>query len=265
MLGRFASGVTVVTAISGGAPVGMTCQSFSSVSLDPPLVLFVPAKTSRAWPVIQRSGQFCVNFLAADQAELSNQMASRGADKFAGVDWTPARETGSPILDGTLGYVDCQIHTVHEAGDHYVVIGRVLDLGRRRTTPTEAAAVLPGQVPHRPTRRGRPSRLAHEESDATASSRPVERRGGLVGRLARARLGLDPGRRRRHLGLDAVGRPRCRVRGDDARPRCDWPTSAHEANIRANPAWDVADWRPTSSKPARAGATGPSRPEHPAR
>ena len=84
VLGRFASGVTVVTAISGGEPVGMTCQSFSSVSLDPPLVLFVPAKTSRAFPLMQRAGTFAVNFLSADQAELSNTMASRGSDKFAG-------------------------------------------------------------------------------------------------------------------------------------------------------------------------------------
>jgi len=129
VLGRFASGVTVVTAISGGAPVGLTCQSFSSVSLNPPLVLFVPAKTSRAWPSIQRSGKFCVNFLGSDQAELSNQMASRGVDKFAGLDWSPAPETGSPMFAESLGYVDCQIHSVHEAGDHFVVIGRVLDLG----------------------------------------------------------------------------------------------------------------------------------------
>jgi 3-hydroxy-9,10-secoandrosta-1,3,5(10)-triene-9,17-dione monooxygenase reductase component len=129
VLGRFASGVTVVTAISGGAPVGLTCQSFSSVSLNPPLVLFVPAKTSRAWPAIQRSGKFCVNFLADDQAELSNQMASRGEDKFAGLDWRPAPETGSPMFAESLGYVDCQIQSVHEAGDHFVVIGRVLDLG----------------------------------------------------------------------------------------------------------------------------------------
>ena len=91
-------------------------------------MLFIPAKTSRAWPSIQRSGKFCVNFLAADQAELSNQMASRGVDKFAGVTWTPAPVTGSPLIEGTLGYVDCQIHQVHEAGDHYVVVGRVLDL-----------------------------------------------------------------------------------------------------------------------------------------
>lgn len=128
VLGSFASGVTVVTTVSNGEPVGMTCQSFSSVSLDPPLVLFIPAKTSRAWPLMQRSGRFCVNFLAAGQAELSNTMASRGTDKFAGVSWQPTESTGSPLLEGALGYVDCSIHAVHEAGDHYVVIGRVLDL-----------------------------------------------------------------------------------------------------------------------------------------
>lgn len=128
VLGRFASGVTVVTGVSHDEPVGMTCQSFSSVSLDPPLVLFIPAKTSRAWPLIQRSGKFCVNFLAHHQAELSNTMASRGIDKFAEVKWTPSPATGSPLLEGALAHVDCTIHTVHEAGDHYVVIGRVVDL-----------------------------------------------------------------------------------------------------------------------------------------
>ena len=128
VLGRFGSGVTVVTGISSDEPVGLTCQSFSSVSLDPPLVLFIPAKTSRAWPLIQRSGKFCVNFLAADQAELSNTMASRGIDKFAEVKWTPSPGTGSPMLEGSLAHIDCTIHTVHEAGDHYVVIGRVVDL-----------------------------------------------------------------------------------------------------------------------------------------
>ncbi|NPC96249.1 flavin reductase family protein [Nocardioides sp. zg-DK7169] len=128
VLGTFASGITVVTTLSGGEPVGMTCQSFSSVSLDPPLVLFVPAKTSRAWPLIQRAGRFCVNVLAADQSDLSNQMASRGADKFSGVAWTPSAHSGSPVLDGSLAHLDCTIHAVHEAGDHYVVIGRVQDL-----------------------------------------------------------------------------------------------------------------------------------------
>ncbi len=128
VLGRFASGVTVVTSMSGGEPVGMTCQSFSSVSLDPPLVLFIPAKTSRAWPLMQRAGRFCVSFLADGQSELSNTMASRGTDKFADLEWTPSAVTGSPTFPGTLGHVDCTIHAVHETGDHYVVIGRVVDL-----------------------------------------------------------------------------------------------------------------------------------------
>jgi 3-hydroxy-9,10-secoandrosta-1,3,5(10)-triene-9,17-dione monooxygenase reductase component len=128
VLGRFASGVTVVTSTSDGQPVGMTCQSFSSVSLSPPLVLFCPAKTSRAWPLIHRSGKFCVNLLAHDQAELSNLMASKGVDKFASVSWKESPATGSPLLEGILGFVDCTIDAVHEAGDHYIVVGRVQEL-----------------------------------------------------------------------------------------------------------------------------------------
>lgn len=128
VLGRFASGVTVVTAVLEGRPVGLTCQSFASVSLDPPLVLFAPARTSRAWPLIREAAAFCVNLLAADQVAISNAMASRGADKFADLSWTPSRVTGSPVLPGTLGHVDCTLHAVHEAGDHDVVIGRVESL-----------------------------------------------------------------------------------------------------------------------------------------
>jgi 3-hydroxy-9,10-secoandrosta-1,3,5(10)-triene-9,17-dione monooxygenase reductase component len=128
VLGRFCTGVTVVTSMSDGKPVGMTCQSFTSVSLDPPLVLFCPAKTSRAWPLIQRAGFFCVNLLSHDQLELSNGFASKGSDKFAGVTWRPS-ETGAPLLEGVLGWVDCTVYAVHEAGDHYVVVGRVMDLG----------------------------------------------------------------------------------------------------------------------------------------
>ncbi len=128
VLGRFCTGVTVVTSISGGRPVGMTCQSFSSVSLDPPLVLFCPAKSSFSWPLIQRAGFFCVNLLSHDQLEVSNTFARKGADKFAGIGWRPSA-TGAPLLDGVLGWVDCTVYAVHEAGDHYVVIGRVMDLG----------------------------------------------------------------------------------------------------------------------------------------
>ena len=128
VLGRFCTGVTVVTSVSNGRPVGMTCQSFSSVSLDPPLVLFCPSKSSHAWPQMQRAGFFCVNLLSHDQLDLSNTFAKKGVDKFAGVSWRSSA-TGAPLLDGVLGWVDCTIYAVHEAGDHYVVIGRVMDLG----------------------------------------------------------------------------------------------------------------------------------------
>jgi len=128
VLGRYASGVTVVTTSTNGEPVGMTCQSFTSVSLDPPLVAFLPTKQSRAFASIQLAGRFCVNFLASGQDAISNQMASRGDDKFAGVSWTPSRVTGSPLLEGIVGHVDCTVHAVYEAGDHYLVIGEVVDL-----------------------------------------------------------------------------------------------------------------------------------------
>jgi 3-hydroxy-9,10-secoandrosta-1,3,5(10)-triene-9,17-dione monooxygenase reductase component len=129
VLGQYASGVTVVTTMLDDSPVGMTCQSFTSVSLDPPLVAFLPMKTSRAFAAIRMSRRFCVNFLAADQSEVSNNFASLAEDKFAGVAWEPT-SNGMPRLDDTVGWVDCVVQDVHEAGDHYLVIGRVEDLGQ---------------------------------------------------------------------------------------------------------------------------------------
>lgn len=128
VLGRFCSGVTVVTSVREGEPVGMTCQAFASVSLEPPLVMFVPAKTARAWPVMEAAGHFCVNLLTREQEGLADVFATRGADKFAGVGWRPS-STGAPLLDGVLGFVDCTIDAVHDAGDHWIVVGRVEDLG----------------------------------------------------------------------------------------------------------------------------------------
>lgn len=128
VLGRFASGVAVVTTASDRGPVGLTVQSFMSVSLEPPLVLFSVARSARSGPVIERTGVFCVNLLAADQEQLAVGMASRGADKFAGLVWTASPVTGSPVLDGGLGYVDCRVEAIHEAGDHRLFLGRVLDL-----------------------------------------------------------------------------------------------------------------------------------------
>lgn len=129
VLAQYASGVTVVTTSLRGAPVGMTCQSFTSVSLDPPLVAFLPMKTSRAFAAIRQSRRFCVNFLAAGQTDLSNGFASLAEDKFDGVAWQPT-SSGMPRLEHTVGWVDCSVHDVHEAGDHYLVIGLVEDLGQ---------------------------------------------------------------------------------------------------------------------------------------
>ncbi|MCW2785608.1 MAG: flavin reductase domain protein FMN-binding protein [Marmoricola sp.] len=136
VLGLFCSGVTVITSVSDGEPVGMTCQSFSSISLEPPLVMFSPAKTSRAWPLMQRAGFFCVNILSADQSDISNGMATKGDEKFNGVTWTPAT-TGAPVIEGVLGHIDCTVHQVIEAGDHYIVIGRVRDLSFGDRTDAE--------------------------------------------------------------------------------------------------------------------------------
>ncbi len=128
-MGRFATGVTVVAAVEDGDPVGFTCQSFVSLSLDPPLVGLAPAKTSASWPRIARAGAFCVNVLTARQEHLSRRFARSGGEKFAGVTWRAAPVGGSPVIEGCLAWVDCRLVAIHDAGDHELVIGEVLDLG----------------------------------------------------------------------------------------------------------------------------------------
>jgi flavin reductase (DIM6/NTAB) family NADH-FMN oxidoreductase RutF len=128
VLGAFASGVTVVTAATGDGPVGFTCQSFSSLSLDPPLVVFAPARTSSTWPRLRALGRFCINVLAEDQNGLSATFAGRSADRFAGVAWRPSR-LGQPVLDGVVAWIDCTLWAEYDGGDHTLVAARVLDLG----------------------------------------------------------------------------------------------------------------------------------------
>lgn len=132
ILGHFCTGVTVVTAAPDGEPVGFACQSFSSLSLDPPLVLFCPATGSRTWPMIEQAGGFCVNVLSHAQRDVSTVFGTKGVDKFASLGWS-ASPSGAPILDGVLTWIDCAIEAVHPAGDHYVVIGRVASLGDEAT------------------------------------------------------------------------------------------------------------------------------------
>ncbi|MFF6803615.1 flavin reductase [Streptomyces sp. NPDC012616] len=132
VLGSFASGVTVVTAPAAdpdGAPAGFACQSFSSLSLDPPLVVFMVGRTSTTWPRIARAGVFCVNVLGTGQQDLCRAFAASGTDKFAGVDHDPAPVSGAPRLAGALAWIDCTIHAVHTGGDHLIVVGRVNALG----------------------------------------------------------------------------------------------------------------------------------------
>ena len=128
VLGHFASGVTVITGMHESEPVGFACQAFAALSLDPPLVLFCPGKSSGTWPRIARIGELGVNVLSADQRDLARKFGVSAADKFAGVGWSRA-PNGAPILDGVLTWAACTVETVHEAGDHYVVIGRVTHLG----------------------------------------------------------------------------------------------------------------------------------------
>jgi len=128
VLGHFPTGVAVVTGVDAeGRPAGMAVGSFSSVSLDPPLVAFMPDKSSSSWPKFRDSGSFCVNILGAEQEAVCRTFATRGGDKFAELSWQPA-SSGAPILDGVLAWIDCDTEVVHEAGDHYIVIGRVRQL-----------------------------------------------------------------------------------------------------------------------------------------
>ncbi|MDI2028228.1 flavin reductase family protein [Saccharopolyspora sp. TS4A08] len=134
VVGSFCSGVVVVSAVGSDGPIGLTCQSFASLSLEPPLVTFAVARTSRTWPRIRDVGSFCVNILAADQRELSQQFSRSGADKFAGVEWSPS-PLGAPVLDGVVAWIDCELRHEYDGGDHTIVIGEVHDLagtGERR-------------------------------------------------------------------------------------------------------------------------------------
>lgn len=125
-LGQFCTGVVIATGCVDGRPAGFAAQSFSSVSLDPPLVSLCPARTSTSWPRLRESGSFCINILAADQKPVCDVFAQSGIDKFAALPWHRG-VTGSPVLEGVLAYVDCDLEAEHDAGDHTVVLGRVRD------------------------------------------------------------------------------------------------------------------------------------------
>ena len=128
VLANFPTGVVVVTANTSNGPVGLTLQSFLSLSLDPPLVQLAVAKSSRSWPAIGDTGGFVVSILAASQGATARQFARSGGDKFAGVAMTQSRALGHPQIEGAVAWVECETHSIHPGGDHDIIVARVVGL-----------------------------------------------------------------------------------------------------------------------------------------
>lgn len=126
-MGQFCTGVVIATGCLDGEPAGFAAQSFSSVSLEPPLVLLCPAKTSTSWPKLRDSGSFCINILGEDQKAVCDVFARSGIDKFASLDWAPGA-SGSPVLADVIAYVDCDLRAEHDAGDHTLAVGLVREV-----------------------------------------------------------------------------------------------------------------------------------------
>jgi 3-hydroxy-9,10-secoandrosta-1,3,5(10)-triene-9,17-dione monooxygenase reductase component len=129
VLGHFASGLTVISSTVEGRPVGLTCQSFFSLSLDPPMVAFSVARTSTSFAKIRESGECVINVLAAEQLNISGAMARSGTDKWAGVPWERGPITGHPVIEGSLAQLECAIAAEYDGGDHVIVTAHVLGLG----------------------------------------------------------------------------------------------------------------------------------------
>jgi flavin reductase (DIM6/NTAB) family NADH-FMN oxidoreductase RutF len=130
VLGRYPTGVVVITTDHEGDLQGMAANSFISVSLDPPLVAFCPARASSTWPLMRPAGRMVLNILGGDHEEISRRFAARGIDRFEGVSHHPA-PGGGPILDAAIGWLDCTLEAEHDGGDHTIVVVRVEALGLR--------------------------------------------------------------------------------------------------------------------------------------
>ncbi|MER7008429.1 flavin reductase family protein [Dactylosporangium sp. NPDC000555] len=134
VFGAFPSGVTAVAALVDGAPVGLAANSFTSVSLDPPLVSVCIARTSTTWPTLRRADRLGVSVLAAHQEHLGRQLSLRGGDRFSGVTWRATRG-GEILLDGACAWLDCSIEREIPAGDHDIVLLSVHALDADRSVP----------------------------------------------------------------------------------------------------------------------------------
>jgi flavin reductase (DIM6/NTAB) family NADH-FMN oxidoreductase RutF len=127
-LGAFATGVAVVTTGTPEGPLGITANSFTSVSMEPPLVLWCPAKWSRRYAPFAQARHFAIHILGADQRDVAEGFSREGA-AFAGLDWAPDAQ-GVPLIAGVLARFVCETWALHEAGDHAIVVGRVTEAAR---------------------------------------------------------------------------------------------------------------------------------------
>lgn len=128
VLGHFPTGVTVITGAGPDGPVGLTIQSFMSLSLDPALILISIDHKSKSWPVIAEGSKFAVNVLSAGQEGVAMAFARSGGPKYEGVEWTPGPRTGAPLLQGAQAWIECEIWRTYDGGDHEIIVGSVLDL-----------------------------------------------------------------------------------------------------------------------------------------
>lgn len=136
VMGRFATGVTVVTTCDGEHRLGITVNAFSSVSLDPPLILVAIEKTSYLHQMILRNGYFAVNILSEDQRDLSVCFAGHSEARRNFCDAAShTAVTGAPVLDDSLGWIDCHVENIFPGGDHSIIVGRVVALGATEGRP----------------------------------------------------------------------------------------------------------------------------------
>lgn len=131
VLGRFATGVVAITGIDTeqGRPTGLAANSFTSVSLEPPLVAFCVAHTSSTWPTLRGADRLCINILSEQQEPVCRQLAIKGGDKFADIEWTES-PGGSPIIKGALAWIECAVQSEYAAGDHVIIVAKVHDLDK---------------------------------------------------------------------------------------------------------------------------------------
>lgn len=133
VLGHYPTGVCIVAGVDGdGQGAGLTVGSFTSVSLEPPLIAFCPDRRSRSWARLRTASAFAVNILASDQESLCRRFAAATGDRLSGIGHRPS-PGGAPVLDGIVAWIECTLEAEHEAGDHFIVVGRVTAMQIERT------------------------------------------------------------------------------------------------------------------------------------